>query len=147
MPLTVTLEISDIELEHFRSVMHRARKHAAERPPAEIAARARAAVARLASGTHSPFVARRMRRVNARIGMLGDAEWQLPETERRREAAQPDYQPPGRGPWAVGCGLRSSARTGRAGHFASWNSSEDTQPLLPSSSSTSHIASTFCPVG
>lgn len=84
MPLTVTLEISDIELEHFRSVMHRARRRAADRPPAEIAARARAAVARLASGTRSPFVARRMHRVNALIAMLEDAEWQLPETERAR---------------------------------------------------------------
>ena len=84
MPLTVTLEISDIELEHFRSVMHRARSRAADRPPAEIAARARAAVARLASGTRSPFVARRMHRVNALIAMLEDAEWQLPDTERAR---------------------------------------------------------------
>lgn len=84
MPLTVTLEISDAELEHFRSVMHRARERAAERPPDEIAEKARAAVARLASGTRSPFVAKRMHRVKALIGMLEDTEWQLPETEQRR---------------------------------------------------------------
>lgn len=55
MPRTVTLEISDAELEHFRSVMHRARERAADRPPAGIAEKARAAVARLASGNGDPF--------------------------------------------------------------------------------------------
>ena len=83
-PLTVTLEISDLELEHFRSVMHRARARAAQRPAHEIASTARAAVARLASGTRSPFVAKRMQKVNALIGMLEDEEWQLPDAERQR---------------------------------------------------------------
>ena len=84
MPLTVTFEISDPELEHFRSVMHRARARWAERSPQQIADRARAAVARLASGGRSPFVTRRMHKVNALIGMIEDPEWRLPETERRR---------------------------------------------------------------
>jgi len=51
MPLTVTIEISDPELDHFRSVMHRTRARAAECTPQETAAAARRAVARLASGT------------------------------------------------------------------------------------------------
>ena len=84
MPLTVTLEISDSELEHFRMVMHRARARAAQRPPQEVAARARAAVARLGTGSRSPFVTRRMHKVNALIGMLEDPEWRLPDPERQR---------------------------------------------------------------
>lgn len=84
MPLTVTLEISDAELEHFRSVMHRARERAAARQPGEIAEKARAAVARLSARTESPFVAKRMRKVNALVGMLEDPEWELPDAERRR---------------------------------------------------------------
>jgi uncharacterized membrane protein YkvA (DUF1232 family) len=84
MPLIVTLEISDVELEHFRSMMHRARDRSARREPHEIAMAARAAVARLPSGARSPFVAKRMHKVNALIGMLEDPEWQLPEPERRR---------------------------------------------------------------
>ena len=37
MPLTVTLEISDAELDYFRSVMSRVRAHAGQRPPQEVA--------------------------------------------------------------------------------------------------------------
>jgi len=84
MPLTVTLEISDPELEHFRSVMRRTRERVAGRPPQQVAAAARGAVARLASGTHSPFVANRLRKVEALVGMLEDEEWQLPDPARSR---------------------------------------------------------------
>jgi uncharacterized membrane protein YkvA (DUF1232 family) len=84
MPMTVTLEISDIELEHFREVMHRVRLRAAQRPPQEIAATATAAVAKLAGGTHSRFVLARIGKVRALVGMLEDPQWQLPELERRR---------------------------------------------------------------
>jgi uncharacterized membrane protein YkvA (DUF1232 family) len=84
MPLTVTLEISDPELDHFRSVMHRTRERAAGRSPQETAAAARRTVGRLASGTHSPFVVNRLRKVEALVGMLEDEEWQLPEPGRTR---------------------------------------------------------------
>ncbi|MCJ7451662.1 MAG: YkvA family protein [Steroidobacteraceae bacterium] len=84
MPLTMTLEISDEELDHFRSVMHLTRARAARRSPEEISAAARAAVGRLASGAHSPFVANRLCKVKALVGMLEDEEWQLPEPGRTR---------------------------------------------------------------
>jgi uncharacterized membrane protein YkvA (DUF1232 family) len=84
MPLIVTLEISDTELEHFRSMMHRARERSAQRPPHEVAMAARAAVARFPSGARSPFVAKRLQKVSTLVGMLEDPEWQLPEPERRR---------------------------------------------------------------
>lgn len=84
MPLTMTLEISDAELDHFRSVMHMTRARAAGRSAGEICTAARAAVARLASGAHSPFVANRLRKVKSLIGMLEDDEWQLPEPGRTR---------------------------------------------------------------
>jgi uncharacterized membrane protein YkvA (DUF1232 family) len=84
MPLTVTLEISDPELDHFRAVMHVARSRAADRSPQETAAAARRAVARLGSGQRSPFVARRLEKVNMLVGMVDDPEWQLPEPDRHR---------------------------------------------------------------
>lgn len=84
MPMTVTLEISDPELDHFRAIMHRVRTLAAGRQPHEIAAAANAAVARLASGTHSPFVLSRIGKVRSLIRMLEDPEWQLPDPERSR---------------------------------------------------------------
>lgn len=84
MPLVVTLEISDTELDHFRTMMRRARERAARREPREIATAARTAVDRLRSGAHSPFVAKRLHKVNVLIAMLEDPEWRLPDPERRR---------------------------------------------------------------
>jgi uncharacterized membrane protein YkvA (DUF1232 family) len=84
MPLTFTLEISDTELDHFRSVLLTARERAARKSPREISAAARQAVARLHDAAPSPFVEKRLHKVAALIGMLEDPEWQLPEPERRR---------------------------------------------------------------
>jgi hypothetical protein len=84
MPMTVMLEVSDAELDHFRTVLARARKRADGRGPREVAAAARATVARLESCRPSPFVATRLRKVNALVGMLEDPEWQLPGPERDR---------------------------------------------------------------
>jgi uncharacterized membrane protein YkvA (DUF1232 family) len=84
MPLTVNLEISDRELEHFRKLMLAVRDRAERRPPHEIAAAAVAEVERLRNAARSPFVARRIDCVGRLIAMLQDPEWALPEPERRR---------------------------------------------------------------
>jgi len=84
MPLTVTLEISDPELEHFRSLMLGVRDRAVRRNPDEIAAAAVAELERLRTIARSPFVARRIDCVSRLIDMLHDPEWALPEPERRR---------------------------------------------------------------
>jgi uncharacterized membrane protein YkvA (DUF1232 family) len=84
MPLTVTLEFSDEELDHFRELMLRIRDRSRERTPHEIATAAAAEVQRLRSTVRSPFVARRIERVGRLIAMLEDPEWALPETERKR---------------------------------------------------------------
>lgn len=84
MPLTVTLELSAEELDHFRSVMERVRRQNAGRPAAETAAAAAREVARLRSTARSPFIARRIERVAHLVGMLDDPQWQLPDADRRR---------------------------------------------------------------
>jgi uncharacterized membrane protein YkvA (DUF1232 family) len=84
MPLTVTLEISDLDLEHFRTLMLGVRDRAERRSAEEIAAAALAEVERLRSAARSPFVARRIDCVSRLIAMLQDPEWALPEPERRR---------------------------------------------------------------
>ena len=84
MSLTVTFEISDQELDQFRSVLESARTRAAQSGPREIVEAARAVVERLQPATLSPFVAKRLQKVRALIGMLDDPEWQLPEPERQR---------------------------------------------------------------
>ena len=83
MALTVTLEFSDDELDYFRSQLRRIRARNGHRTPAEIAAAASAEVARLRATARSPFVLRRIDRVDRLIAMLEDPEWQLPEPERR----------------------------------------------------------------
>jgi uncharacterized membrane protein YkvA (DUF1232 family) len=84
MPLTITLEISEAEIDYFRALMRRARERASGRLPHEIATAAREEIARLRSAVRSPFVARRIARVDRLVAMLEDPEWQLPEPERRR---------------------------------------------------------------
>lgn len=84
MPLTVTLEFSDAELDYFRSVMHRVRSKQAARSPQAIATAAADEVARLRSTARSPFILRRIDRVARLVAMLEDSEWQLPEPERTR---------------------------------------------------------------
>lgn len=84
MPLTVTLEFSDAELDYFRSVMHRVRSKHAALPPQEIAAAAAREVARMRSTARSPFITRRIDRVANLVAMLEDPEWKLPEPERNR---------------------------------------------------------------
>jgi uncharacterized membrane protein YkvA (DUF1232 family) len=84
MPLTVTLEISDQELEHFRLLMLGARSRAERLTQEEIAASAVAEVERLRATAHSPFVARRINCVGRLVAMLEDPEWALPDPERLR---------------------------------------------------------------
>lgn len=84
MPLTVTLEFSDAELDYFRSVMHRVRSKQTARSPQAIATAAADEVARLRSTARSPFILRRIDRVARLVAMLEDSEWQLPEPERTR---------------------------------------------------------------
>lgn len=84
MPLSVTLEFSEQELDYFRSLMRRVRERSGQRAAEQIAAAAAEEVRRLQSAPRSPFVARRIDRVGRLISMLQDDEWQLPAAERRR---------------------------------------------------------------
>ena len=84
MTLTVTLELSDEDLAHFRSVMRRARARNGERPAAETAAAATRAVQQLSMRARSPFISRRLARVERLIAMLSDPQWSLPDADRRR---------------------------------------------------------------
>ncbi len=91
MPLTVTLEFSDQELEHFQSLVNTICDRNRDRAPHEIAAAAAAEVERLRSAARSPFVARRIDRVGRLIAMIEDPEWALPEPEHLRVLAALAY--------------------------------------------------------
>lgn len=84
MPLTVTLELADEELDYFRSVMRQVRSRGVDRSPQETAAAATRQVARLRAMARSPFIRRRIDRVDRLIAMIEDPQWALPDQERRR---------------------------------------------------------------
>jgi uncharacterized membrane protein YkvA (DUF1232 family) len=84
MPLAFTLEFSNDELDYFRAVMRQARVRNGDRSPAETAAAAAGMVRRLRPTARSPFISRRLDRVEQMIAMLEDPQWALPESERRR---------------------------------------------------------------
>jgi uncharacterized membrane protein YkvA (DUF1232 family) len=91
MPLTVTLEISDQELEYFQSLVTAIRDRNGDRTPHEIAAAAATEVDRLRSAARSSFVAGRINRVGRLIAMIEDPDWALPERERLRVLAALAY--------------------------------------------------------
>lgn len=84
MTLEVTLELSDEELDYFRSEMRQVRASNAAAAPDAIATAASREVAGLRLTTRSPFIQRRLDRVDRLVAMLRDPEWQLPEHSRRR---------------------------------------------------------------
>lgn len=84
MTLKITLELSEEELDYFRSVMRRVGILNEKRTPEEIASAAMREVARLRATARSPFIRQRIERVARLVSMLQDAEWQLPDPERRR---------------------------------------------------------------
>lgn len=84
MPLTVTLDIGDDELEYFRSALRRSRARRNGRTPLEIATAATREVSRLRSTAHSPFIRRRIDQVERLVAMSGDPQWQLPAEARGR---------------------------------------------------------------
>jgi uncharacterized membrane protein YkvA (DUF1232 family) len=84
MPLSVTLEFTDADLDHLRALVQRVRAAADRRTPQEICTAAAAQVERLRDTACSSFVAQRIDRVGRLVAMLNDPEWRLPEPERRR---------------------------------------------------------------
>jgi uncharacterized membrane protein YkvA (DUF1232 family) len=84
MPLTLTFELSDRDLEHFNEALGAAREQAGQKNADEIVA----AAARLLGGSDKievpDFVASRLERVDALIAMVRDDGWHLPEEDRQR---------------------------------------------------------------
>ena len=84
MPLTLTFELSDRDLEHFNQALAAARAQAGQKNADEIIA----AASRLLGGADKidvpDFVGQRLERLDALIAMLRDEGWNLPEEDRER---------------------------------------------------------------
>ena len=84
MPLTLTFELSDRDLDHFNQALAAARAQAGQKNADEIIA----AASRLLGGADKievpDFVGQRLERLDALIAMLRDEGWNLPEEDRER---------------------------------------------------------------
>ena len=91
MSLTLTIELSDLDLEHFTAAIEAARKATAGISAVEIASAAGALLAN-AKGVKVPdFIAERLDLLDTLIAMVKDEGWALPEADRNRVAAALAY--------------------------------------------------------
>jgi uncharacterized membrane protein YkvA (DUF1232 family) len=82
MPIQISFELSDSDLDHFRSMMKAAMVKASEYPPAEVLKKARAVCAEMEQANLPDFVKHRMESLETLISALEDPEWQMPEDEK-----------------------------------------------------------------
>jgi uncharacterized membrane protein YkvA (DUF1232 family) len=81
--MRVIIDLSEQDLEHFRSAMRRAREAAAHLSPAEITAAAQKLLADTRDIQVPEFVGQRMRKLDTMIGMVHDTGWGLTDAERK----------------------------------------------------------------
>ncbi len=84
MAISLTLELTDQDLEHFREALARAERSAGGKAPAEIAQAAGAILSQARSGTLPAFITARLALLEDLLAMLGDEGWSLPEDDRAR---------------------------------------------------------------
>ena len=82
MPIQISFELSDNDLEHFRIMMKAAMNKASELPPAEVLEKARAVCAEMDQANLPDFVRERMESLETLISALEDKEWQMPDDEK-----------------------------------------------------------------
>lgn len=84
MPLSISFELSDRDLEHFTQAMDAARGAAAHKSADEIVAAASALLIEADKVEVPDFIAQRLDRLDALIAMMNDDGWRLPEEDRQR---------------------------------------------------------------
>ncbi len=84
MPLHVTFELSDSDLDYFRTAMREARENADLHDEAAIIEGARRLTQQTTQLALPDFVRDRLRSLDAMIRMLEDAEWRLEDPHRSR---------------------------------------------------------------
>ena len=102
MPLKVTFELSDADLEYFRSAFHKAQASAKKRDEADILHAARRQAREMRARKLPQFVEDRIHSLDSLTRMLEDDEWKLGGPHRARvlqalayfaEPARPDPRP------------------------------------------------------
>jgi len=87
MSMTITFDLSESDLDHFREVMRRARGQSAALDEGEIIENARKLLNEVQNSNTSDFIRERMHRLETMIRMVVDEAWAL-EAEDRARALQ-----------------------------------------------------------
>ena len=91
MSLTLTIELSDRDLEHFTRAIEAARSAAAHKPAAEVMAAATSLLATAQNTKVPDFIADRLDQLDSLIAMVKDEGWALPEADSKRVIAALAY--------------------------------------------------------
>ncbi|MEX0975517.1 MAG: YkvA family protein [Woeseia sp.] len=85
MPLDITFTLSDQDLEHFQTIVDRAKSALEEaKKPGEVEKSARSLIADAKSRSLPDFIAERLLKLETVINMVSDEEWRLSDDERQR---------------------------------------------------------------
>lgn len=80
--MEITFELSDEDLDHFRSVMVKAREKMGELDEQSIITNARKLIQQIWQSDASDFIRERINRLETLIGMVGDTGWGLEDQDR-----------------------------------------------------------------
>lgn len=84
MPLSISFELSDRDLEHFTQALNAARAAAGHKSADEIIAAASALLIEANKVEVPDFIAQRLDRLDALIAMVRDDGWHLPDEDKQR---------------------------------------------------------------
>ncbi|MDH3265468.1 MAG: YkvA family protein [Gammaproteobacteria bacterium] len=84
MSLRVSFDLDEDDLNHFRLIMHEARKTVAHRPPEDIVAAAELLLQDSPATSMPGFIRERIDNLKLLIQMLTDLEWRLPHADAGR---------------------------------------------------------------
>jgi uncharacterized membrane protein YkvA (DUF1232 family) len=84
VPVSITFELSDEDLEHFRTMMRQVRESTRDWSQEQVVNAARGLLEKARAANAPRFVLERLDRMGKMIAMLEDEEWALPENDRAR---------------------------------------------------------------
>jgi uncharacterized membrane protein YkvA (DUF1232 family) len=84
MPMQITFELSDDDLDHFRAVMQNARERSQQLSEEVIIGNAQKLMLQVRHTDSCEFIRKRMNRLETMIEMLADVGWALESADRNR---------------------------------------------------------------
>jgi uncharacterized membrane protein YkvA (DUF1232 family) len=84
MPLAISFELSDRDLEHFNAAIKAAAFSAGSKSPEEVVAAAGQLLSSASEMQLPDFIVQRLDKLDALIAMVRDEGWALPEEDRQR---------------------------------------------------------------